>query len=113
MQSFIVRTLIAALIVGVVSEVAHRAPRVGAVLLTLPIVSIMAFLMTWYRDHDLKNLQQLSRETLILVPLGLPVFVPLAFADRFGLGFWSALTIGVVIGVLVIGAWLAFGPSST
>ena len=90
MLMFLVRTVIAALIIGVVSEIAHRTPRLGAVLLTLPVVSIIAILMTWFRDHDLKNMSQLSRETLILVPLGLPFFIPLAFADRFGLNFWSA-----------------------
>ena len=30
---------------------------------------------------------------LILVPLGLPFFVALAFADRFGLGFWIAMAV--------------------
>ena len=113
MLMFFVRTLVAAIIVGTVSEVAHRSPRIGAVLLTLPIISIMAFLMTWFRDHDLKNLAQLARETLILVPLGLPFFVPLAFAEQFGLRFWSALATGLVLSVLTIGGWLMFGPSTS
>ncbi|MEI7687786.1 MAG: hypothetical protein WCL32_22500 [Planctomycetota bacterium] len=113
MQMFIVRTMIAGLVIGVVSEISSRSPRIGAVLLTLPIVSIMAFLMTWAKDHDLKNLQQLSRETLVLVPLGLPVFLPLAFAERLGLGFWSALAAGLALGLLTIGSWLLFGPSTS
>jgi len=112
MQMFLMRTVVAAIIIGVVSEVAHRSPRVGAVLLTLPIVSIMAFLMTWFRNHDLKNVSQLSRETLILVPLGLPFFVPLAFAEQIGLRFWSALAAGLVLAVLTIGGWLMFGPAT-
>ena len=112
MLMFLVRTVIAALIIGVVSEIAHRTPRLGAVLLTLPVVSIIAILMTWFKDHDLKNLSQLSRETLILVPLGLPFFIPLAFADRLGLNFWSALGAGLVLASLTIGTWLMLGPST-
>lgn len=111
MLMFFVRTFLAALIIGIVSEFSHRSPRVGAVLLTLPIISIMAILMTWFRDHDLKNLSQLSRETLILVPLGLPFFVPLAFADQLGLRFWSALAAGLILASLTVGGWLVFGPS--
>jgi hypothetical protein len=111
MLMFFVRTLLAALIIGIVSEVSHRSPRVGAVLLTLPIISIVAILMTWFRDHDLKNLSLLSRETLILVPLGLLFFVPLAFADQLGLKFWSALAAGLVLATLTVGGWLVFGPS--
>ena len=112
MQMFLMRTIVAAIIIGIVSEVSNRSPRMGAVLLTLPIISIMAFLMTWLRDHDLKNLSQLSRETLILVPLGLPFFVPLAFAGKLGLGFWTAVAAGVVLATLTIGGWLLFGPST-
>ncbi len=112
MLMFLLRTVIAALIIGVVSEIAHRTPRLGAVLLTLPVVSIIAILMTWFKDHDLKNLSQLSRETLILVPLGLPFFAPLAFADRLGLNFWSALGAGLVLASLTIGTWLMLGPSA-
>ncbi len=52
----------------------------------------------------------MAKETMILVPLGLPFFLPLAFADRLGLGFWSAMLTGLVLASLTIGAWLAFGP---
>lgn len=112
MLMFLVRTVVAALIIGVVSEIAHRMPRLGAVLLTLPVVSIIAILMTWFKDHDLKSLSQLSRETLILVPLGLPFFIPLAFTDRLGLSFWSALGAGLVLASLTIGAWLMLGSTT-
>jgi hypothetical protein len=113
MQMFLIRTVVAAIVIGSVSGIAHRYPRMGAVLLTLPTISILAFLMTWLKDHDLENLQQLSRETLILVPLGLPFFVPLAFADRLGLGFWSAMSAGLVLAVITIGSWLLFAPATS
>lgn len=106
----LIRAVIAAVIVVLVSEVSNRSPRLGALLLTLPIVSILAFGMSWQKDHDLAGISRLARETLILVPLGLPFFVPLAFAERFGLGFWTASGIGLVLASASIGAWLAFGP---
>ena len=90
MIAYIVRVFVSAIMIATVSEVARRSPRLGAVLLTLPIISIIAFGATWFRDHDLKALSQMAKETLVLVPLGLPFFVPLAFADRWGLG-WVVL----------------------
>ncbi len=113
MLSFLLRTIAAAITIGVVSEIANRSPRMGAVLLTLPVVSIIALLMTWFRDQDLKIVSQLSRETLILVPLGLPFFMPLAFAEKLGLNFWSAMAAGLGLAVLTIGGWLMFGPSTS
>lgn len=111
MLMFLVRTLVAGLTVAAVAEIARRSPRLGAVLLTLPVVSILAFVMTWLHEEDLKSVARLARETLILVPLGLPFFVPLAFADHWRLGFWPALAAGLVLDVLTIGAWLLWGPA--
>ena len=105
MISILLRVVIPSLIILAVSEVSRRSPRLGALLLTLPIVSILAFGAAWFRDHDLKSLSQMARETLILVPLGLPFFVPLAFAEHFGLGFWSAMGAGTLLAALSIGLW--------
>jgi len=82
----------------------------GALLLTLPLVSILAFVATWVKKHDLKSLSQMARETLILVPPGLPFFVPLAFADRLGLNFWSAMGLGLIQASITIGLWITYGP---
>lgn len=48
----------------------------------------------------------------MLVPLGLPFFVPLAFAERLGLSFWSAFTAGLVLASTTIGPWFWIGPKS-
>jgi hypothetical protein len=108
----IAKTAIAAAAVVAVSEIANRFPRIGALLLTLPVVSILAFIFAWNRDQDLAAISRLARETLVLVPLGLPFFVPLAFAKRLGLGFWPAFTSGVVLASLTISLWFWFGPET-
>ena len=110
MFSLLLRVIIPVLMILAVSEVSRRSPRLGALLLTLPLVSILAFGAAWSRDHDVKSLSQMARETLILVPLGLPFFVPLAFAERLGIGFWTAMIIGLIMASLMIGLWLAYGP---
>lgn len=112
MASFLLRVVIPILIILAVSEASRRSPRLGALLLTLPLTSILAFGAAWFRDHDLKSLSQMARETLVLVPLGLPFFVPLAFAERLGLSFSSATTAGLLLAAITIGIWLRFGPSS-
>ena len=106
----ILKATIAAIVVVTVSEISSRHPRLGALLLTLPIVSILAFVMSWANHGDLPAISRLARETLILVPLGLPFFFPLAFADRWGLGFWSAAGLGLALASLTIGTWWAYGP---
>ena len=48
----IVRGIIAGAIVVGVTEFSKRSPRAGAVLLTLPLVSILAFIMAWNKHRD-------------------------------------------------------------
>lgn len=110
MLPLLTRVVVSAVILVAVAELSERMPRVGALLLSLPIVSILAFLMAWNRYHDLPAASRMARETLILVPLGLPFFVPLAFADHFGLGFWSALGAGIVAAAFAIGGYLVLAP---
>jgi hypothetical protein len=110
MMNVILRIVIPAAIIFAVSEVSRRSPRLAALLLTLPLVSILAFAASWSKDHDLRSISQMAKETLILVPLGLPFFLPLAFADRLGLSFWSAMLAGLILASIAIGAWLAYGP---
>ena len=107
----VLKTLIASGIIVAVSEVSQRLPRLGAIFLTLPIVSLIAFVMSWQQHRDLPSMSRLARETLVLVPLGLPFFVPLAFAERFGLDFWPAFLIGLALATVTIGLWLWLGPS--
>src|SRR5687768_16873948 len=110
MAMLVLRGVVAGLVVVAVSLLAKAQPKVGALVLTLPIVSIVAFVMVWHQERDLDALSRLARETLVLVPLGLPFFVPLAFASRLGLGFASALCVGLVLASLTIGMWFWIGP---
>ena len=102
----IIRVGIAAITIVAVAELSKRYPRYGALLLSLPIVSIFAFLLSWFQHRDLAAVSRLSRETLILLPLGLTFFVPLAFSERLGLDFWSAFGAGIVIAMITVGAWM-------
>ena len=104
----IVRVALVAVIVVSVAEISKRSPRLGAVLLSLPLVSILAFLFSWTQHHDLPAISSMAKDTLVLVPLSLPFFIPLACAAHFGWNYWLSLGAGVILATLSIGAWLLF-----
>jgi hypothetical protein len=106
----IIRVTVVAVIVVTVAEISRRYPRWGAILLSLPLVSILAFLASWFQHKDLPAISRVARETLILVPLSLPFFLPFAFAQRLGLSFWGAFSIGICITTMIIGTWVYFSP---
>jgi hypothetical protein len=106
----VVRFVIAAVVIVVVSDLSKRFPRYGALILSLPIVSILAFAMSWQQHRDFNAISQLAKETAILVLLGLPFFLPFAFGPKLGLGFWTAMASGVLLASVSVGLWLTFGP---
>jgi MFS family permease len=105
------RVLLMSIIIVVVGQISDRFPRAGALILSLPIVSILAILVTWQQHRNLQPLSTLARETLILVPLGLPFFIPLAFASRLGIGFWAAMVLGTLMASAAIVPYLVFTSS--
>ena len=107
----VLRVFVVAIIVVAVAEISKRSPRLGAVLLSLPIMSILAFQFSWLQHRDLPALSRMARDTIVLVPLGLPFFVPFALAQRLGWNFWACLAAGILLATLTIGAWLLLSPS--
>ena len=113
MWNTILKTIVTASIIVAVSQLGQRSPRWGALLLSLPLTSILAFSLGWFEYRNLPQLFRMARETLILVPLGLPFFAPLAFAERWRLSFGTAIRTGVMLAWASIGAWMAWGPSTS
>src|SRR4051812_12082931 len=107
--SSVIRACIVAAVVVVVAELSKRSPRLAATVLALPAITILAFAMSWWEHHDLDVISRFAKETLVLVVMGLPLFLPLIYCTRWGLGFWGSMTCGIALAALTIGAWLAFG----
>src|SRR5262245_9993183 len=108
--AYILRFAIAAVTIVAVAEISKKSPRYGALLLSLPIVTIMAFAMSWYQHRDLIAISSLAKETVILVLLGLPFFLPFVVGPKVGLGFWGEMGVGILLASITVGLWLMFGP---
>lgn len=113
MWSTIQKSIVTVSIVVVVSQVGQRSPRWGALLLSLPLTSILVSSLGWFEYRNLPQLSRIARETLILVPLRLPFFVPLKFAVRWQLSFGTAIGTGVVLASASISTWMAWGLSTS
>jgi hypothetical protein len=103
---FLGRGLVAGFVVVSAAEISRRWPRVGALVLTLPTVIPAVFVVMYLRSGEVAPIARMSRETLMLIPLGLPFFVPLAFAEKWGLGFWGAFGMGSLLVVATVGVYL-------
>ncbi|MFI5380622.1 MAG: hypothetical protein ACHRHE_15095 [Tepidisphaerales bacterium] len=106
----LLNAMLMGLVVAAVSEIARRFPRVGSLVLTMPIVIPAVFVVMYLRDRNLQPIARMARDVLILIPLALPFFLPMAFAHRLGLGFWPALATGLLLVTATVGVYLVFAP---
>jgi hypothetical protein len=108
----ILRGLAAGFIVVAVAEIGRSFPRLSALILTLPLVIPLVFLAMYFREANIAPISRLSREVLVLIPLGLPFFVPMALAQRFEISFWAAFAVGLLIVTVNISLYLWLAPRS-
>jgi hypothetical protein len=106
MLKLVVNGLVAGFVVVVVSEIAQRYPRVADVILAVPLVVFAVYAVLYLRNPELAPISRMARQMLVLVPLSLPFFVPLAFADRLALTFWPAFGIGLALVTAAVSTYL-------
>ncbi|MBR9814602.1 DUF3147 family protein [bacterium] len=96
MAYFLAKIAISALVIVIASEIAKRSTLLAAVIVSLPLVSILA--MTWlYLDtRDLDRVATMASDVGWLVLPSLTLFVVVPAALERGLGFWAALALGAL-----------------
>ena len=108
MIRLVVNGALAGFVVVAVSEIARRYSRVADVILAVPLVVFAVYALLYLRSPELAPISKMARQMLILVPLSLTFFVPLAFADRLHLTFWPAFAIGLALVTATVTAYLWF-----
>jgi hypothetical protein len=104
---FIVKCLLSGLIIAVVSEVARRSPTLGALIVSLPLVSLLGILWLWRDTKDIDRIATHAESTFWYVLPSLPMFLALPVMLRSGAGFWSSLGASCLLTVALypVTAW--------
>ncbi|MGL4541818.1 MAG: DUF3147 family protein [Polymorphobacter sp.] len=96
-----VKALISGVIVAAVSEIARRSPAGGALLASLPLVSLLGMIWLWRDTHDPVRMASHVGATFWYVLPSLPMFLAVPLLLRAGVGFAPALVAGCVMTVLL------------
>ena len=108
MLYLIAKALLSGVIIMAASEVAKRSPTYGALLVSLPLVSILAMIWLWRDTGDIERMAALSEGTFWLVLPTLPMFLVLPAMLRHGFAFWSALaaSCALTLALYLVAVWL-------
>lgn len=94
---FVVKLLVSALIIALASEVAKRDAFWGALIVALPLVSILAMGWLYGETRDNALVTRFARDIVVLAPVSLVFFLPFLFEARTRLGFLPNLVLGLVL----------------
>lgn len=107
MVYFVIKCALSGIIIAVVSEVAKRSPAFGALIVSLPLVSLLAILWLWRDSGDPERIAGHAEATFWYVLPSLPMFLVLPAMLRAGIGFWPSLAASCALTVVLylITAW--------
>lgn len=108
MLYLIVKAALSGLIVMAVSEIAKRSPAFGALVASLPLVSVLAMIWLWRDTGDGGRIAAHAEATFWLVLPSLPMFLVLPALLRHGVGFWPALLASclLTVALYLVTVWL-------
>jgi hypothetical protein len=97
MWQLLIKAVVTAAVVVAVSEIAKRSSLWGAVLASLPLTSLLAFVWLYLDTGSTQSVSNLSQSIFWLVLASLPLFGVLPWLLRSGWAFWPSLASACVI----------------
>jgi hypothetical protein len=106
MLYYTIKILLSSLVIVAVSEIAKRSSMLGALLASLPLTSLLAFVWLYLDTGDVQKVAALSSDIFWLVLPSLPLFLVLPLLIKMGWGFWLSLGVAALVTAACYGAML-------
>jgi F0F1-type ATP synthase assembly protein I len=101
------KAALSGLMIASASEVSRRSPAFGALIVSLPLVSVLGMIWLWRDTHDTARVADLATGAFWYVLPSMPMFLVVPALLRRGLGFWPALGLGCLLTILLYGLMVA------
>ena len=95
MNYYILKLLITAIIIVVVSEISKRSTFVGALLASIPIVSVLAMIWLYIDTKSIEKISDLSYGIFWLVLPSLALFILLPMLLKNGVNFYLSMLLSI------------------
>jgi hypothetical protein len=107
MLYYALKVIISALLIVAISEIAKRSTGFAALVASLPLTSLLAFVWLHMEASPTERIAELSSQIFWLVLPSLLLFLLLPFLLKHGLSFWVSLGLSVTA---TAGCYLALIP---
>lgn len=110
MWYLLIKAALSGILIAIISEVAKRYPGFGALIASLPLVSLLGMIWLWRDKPDAENMAAHAEATFWFVLPSLPMFLLIPALLRHGWSFWAAISVGCVLTILLYGLMTWAGP---
>jgi hypothetical protein len=97
MTAFAIRAILSGIIIALIALVGKKAPAAGAIIASLPLISILGMIWLWRDTGDSKLLADHAEATFYFVIPSLPMFLLIPWMLRNGHDFWLSLGSGIAV----------------
>ncbi|MGV8147267.1 MAG: DUF3147 family protein [Alkaliphilus sp.] len=105
-MQFFIKVIVTAIIVAIVSYVSRKFPTIGAIVVSLPLTSMLA-IMWLYRDtNDIAKVIELSQAIIWIVVPSIVFFIALVLLLKNDVKFYLAMFLSSVIMILGYNAYI-------
>lgn len=110
MTYLLIKAVLSAIIIVAVSEIARRSPGTGALIASLPLISVLGMIWLWRDTGDVEGMAAHSSATFWYVLPSLPMFLLIPALLKRDFGFWPSLVAGCLLTMALYAAMTAIGP---
>ncbi len=98
---YFIKLIITALVVVIVSEVAKRSTFIGAIIISIPLTSLLAFTWLYIDTKDYQKVIDLSYGTILLTIPSFAFFIILPILLKYKQNFAFSLLISIISSILI------------
>ena len=110
MWQLVAKAVVAGIMIAAIAELGKRLPAMGALVASLPLVSVLGMIFLWHARPDAENMAVHAQATFWYVLPSLPMFLLIPLLLRGGVNFWIALAAGCVLTVVLYLLMVQLGP---
>jgi len=100
MSYYLVKIVTTTILIVAISEIAKRSSLIGAILASIPLISVLAMIWLHIDTKDISKIIALSTSIFWLVIPSLALFLSLPVLLKQGINFYLSISISIIITIL-------------
>ena len=100
MAYYLVKLLISSVLIVAISEISRRSSLLGAVLASIPLISVLAMIWLYVDTGNVEKVSALATGIFWLVIPSLALFISLPLLLKYGINFYFSMGISIIITIL-------------